>query len=482
MSDQGIFTPGADPNAVPLPIAGPNAYQHGQWWTSAADGFVAGRTVYKNERIWGLNYRDLSGSTDVVGMEFQPEGVDGRHSLNCDELSIQIGFSDPSTNAKTRPITMEEIAQYVRGFRLRRGRSSTWYDTPITTLEIECDDSAGFFGRNALDLDPLLRRGAPVTVDATWRNETFPLFRGSLISFVEPGEPGTTTVLLQCQDDTYKLASPIRGKWTPGVEGEYVHERVAGILDKSTLGAIVPVLQPTNVRLLNAPSQRVLLDEITVSTMSSGMAFFFDNDGVPTLLADSRVSGRDPWPGIFTDQCSPNTPNLAYTNVTTAWADHEFGNNIVVNNVTQGEEASVARTATDQQSIDTYGVETWAHPQLAICYALDLQQLADWELARRKDAFYRVTRIRFNPANNDRAFFAGLSFKLGTAMYIFRTPTASESALQDPYVVEGITIQATGDSWTFDLFLSPALNIGSRKYGEFDYGTYEYGGDFDATP
>ena len=488
MSDQGLFTPGADPQAVPLPIAGALAYQHGQWWTSTADGFVAGRNVYRYERIWGLNYRDLTGVTDASVVDFQPEGADGRGTLNCNELSIQIGFSDPAlprTGAFARDITMEEIGQYARGFRLRRGRTSTWYDAPITTVQIECDDSSGFFSRNALDADPFLRKGAPVTIDATWRSESFPLFRGQLVSLVENGRPNSDTIILNFQDNTFGLAAPVRGKWSPGDSFDTVDERVQKILDKGPDAYPASDFDASSFTLTNYASQRTLLDEITLSCMSSGCAFFFDNDGQPTLLNERRLSGlpaEDSALGLLTDQCSPNTPNMSYNEIQTAWADHEFGNNIIINNVSQGEVASVEKIATDDESINIYGVQTWSPPQLVICRVEHLQELADWELLRRKDAFYRVTGLRISPINNDRVFFMGLRFKLGMAMFINRTPTASEQTLSSAYVIEGVTINATGTSWTFDIFVSPARNIDSRRFGDYLFGDFEFGGDHDVNP
>lgn len=482
MSYQGTFTPGADPQAVPLPASGqPDEYRHGQWWTSTADGFVAGRNVYTNERIWGIAYSNLTGDTTADNIDFQPEGVDGRNTLNCNELSIRVEFSDPAQEVRTRESTMQEINLYARGFRLRRGRTTDWFDTPITTVVLECTDESGFFSRNALDADPFLRRGAKCEIDATWRGDLFPLFRGKLVTLIESTQPDNYTIYLSMQDDTYDLAAPIRGKYNAGDAYDDVPTRIQKVLDKGPNTYPQTRFDPSDVTLTNYATQRTLLDEIALSCMSSGCAFFFDNDGVPTMLNERRLAGRDGYSGLFSDACSPNTPNMSYNEIGTAWADHEFANNVIVNNVSQGNEASVERVATDQNSIDTYGVQTWAPPQLAICNVEHLVGLAAFELVRRKDAYYRVTRMRFNPMNNDRGFFAGLSFQIGTAVYITRTPSASEQALIDVYVIEGIDIAATGTSWSFEIFVSPAVYAGDRKFGDFDFGEFEFGGVYDVT-
>lgn len=470
---QGTFTPSTDPAdtiTLPQPASGVD-YYHGYWWDVVADGYVRTQSCFRGEVIRAVNWFDPGGALTAEQVIFSPQDPAGRNTLGCNEMDIQLEIGPPGAGVLT------QIADRVRGFRLQRGRTNNWYDTPITGVNMELDNRDGFFSNLASLPIPELRLGHACIIKAQWRNIEYPIFVGSLRGYSEPSEPEDDFIILYLQDATYELAAPIRGEWSPGDPADSADVRIGKILDKSTLAAFPRDFQQSLYTLTNYATQRTLLDEITLSCMSSGGVFFIDNDGLLTFLNEDRLAGRNlPQEAYFTDTCPPGSVGLPYASIDIAWSDEEFGNEVIINNVSQGEEASVQRIAKDQDSIDRYGLVPWTHPQLVITNVDGLQNLADWELERRKDAFYRVESITCYPINNDRIFTVGLAMRLGWSMYIYRNPPGSTSPLRAEYVVEGMEIAATGTSWQFKFYVSPALNIGTRRYGEFNYGDLDYGG------
>lgn len=338
----------------------------------------------------------------------------------------------------------------------------------------ETDDASFIDERNmtwdltnqlAITFDP---PGPPVWVDDDVQ-ERWPLFVGTVSEYIEGQTPDDYKVSIQGHDAFYQLATPINIEYSPGAPYEPVHSRINGLLTKGGFNG------PRSIRtgdqtMLNYATSRDILDEVQLTAMSAGGIFFIDNDGTAMYMGQERVFGRVRPEGVpvpsFTDSCDPG--GLPYAAIEPIVADHEFGNIVIVTNVSQGTDSPRAARAEDRDSIIANGAQIWMPDQLVLCNANWVQPLADFQVARRAPAFYRINSFECYPVHDDRLWPTLLPMRIGDSLFISRTPPESVEIFS-PMLCDGLRIEATPSMWKFVVRCSPGDSVEVTNFWDYDY-------------
>jgi len=416
-------------------------------------------------------------------------------SLSCDQLEVWMEIADPSLWPETAAAwdvsvwddagegwAMEGdvgyalITKYVRGFTLERGRQGVWDDLLAATLTIELDNSEGVFSTYGTNAFPRIRPGFGIKMYANWDDVRYTIFLGAATELSEIPTPNDEKVVVQGADFFRVLNDPISIEYTPGVDAEKVDSRINRLLDRVP-GSSPRLIAPGEATMTNYLTSRSLLDEIKLTAMSDGGVFFVDTDGTIMYMDQTRVSGRprpgDALPPIFGDDCAEDpatglTYELPYAAIEPRIADNEFGNVITVSNVSQGTDSPFSAKSYDQASIDENGRFLWSPPQLVICNANWVQNLADFQRDRRAASYYRIDNFECYPVHDDRLWPTLLSMRIGDSLYIRRRPPES-TMLSFSMLCDGIRIEATPALWKYVVRCSPAAgDIGSANYWDYD--------------
>jgi hypothetical protein len=503
MSDQGTFTPPttqSDVTTVPVPIDGPAAYQHGQTWTVDANGFFLGSSVAVGDIITAIHYLEPLTLHERISMDFMV-GMPGGFplSLDCHQLVIRLDLRepenpewanvgrwdeslwdniDPPSNAfwaSTDVGSWVNISDRCRGIKLKRGRSTSWNDIFSANVQIEVDNTDGFFSAFSTTGDVKFRLNTGFYVGAFWRGVEYPLFIGRLKDYDEDDHPYETGAVFTGYDALADLVFEVASEYNAGAAYDRADVRINKILDEALIPGVRNIA-PGNATMTNYKTQRNFLDEIRVTAMSDGGLFFVDNDGTLIYLNRDRVNGRVRDYGFvpyFSDSCEDE--KLPYAAIQMVWNDHEFGNLITISNVSQGQESPNSVMSYDQASIDKYGTVAWRPSQLVICNVEHMQELANWEMLRRREGFYRINRFEVYPAHDDRIWTAMLQMRIGDPLFVERTPPGSLQKVISPCICDGVEIEGTPELWKFIVYVSPAVNILGRRYGDYEYGYGTYG-------
>lgn len=501
MSYQGAFTPATDVGdvtTVPVPLAGSNAYQHGQTWTATSDGYLRGSEVYRNDILTAINYAEPDETGALTTVKFYIGMAGGFPlSLDCEGLVVRLDLRNPynpeygdiglwdasiwdDTTSPSFGIWAGEwdawtlISDRVRGISIKRGRVSSWNDIQSASVTIEVENKDGYFSAFGFNGETRFRLNTGFYVGAMWRGVEYPLFTGRVKEFNEDDKPGETGATFTGYDISADLVFEVAGEYNPGAPADLTGVRINKILDLAQMQGprAIDLGQAT---LTNYKSQRNFLDEIRVSAMSDGGLFFVDNDGTATYLDRSRISGRirDGIVPFFSDSCEYD--KLPYAAIEMVWNDNEFGNIITISNVSLGQEASTSAVSQDSTSRQQFGDVAWTTSQLTIANVEHLQALADFELLRRANAFYRVNRFEVYPAHDDRIWLAMLQMRIGDSLFVQRQPAGSPESITAEFLCDGIQIEGTPELWKFVVYCSPAIDILGRRYGEELYGEGFYG-------
>jgi hypothetical protein len=501
MSHQGAFRPSTNQSnvtTIPVPIGGVNAYQHGQTWHAIAAGWLRGSQVFVNDIITAINYAEPEAITSHSSQKFYI-GMPGGFpmSLNCEQLIVRLDLRNPynpdygdiglwdaslwdDTSPPSNGIWAGEwdawtvISDRVRGIQLRRGRTSSWNDIQSGQVVCSVDNKDGYFSAFGFNGDPRFRLNTGFYVGALWRGVEYPLFKGRIKEFSEDDLPGESGATFTAFDVSADLVSEVAAEYNAGSPYDLAGVRINKILDLAGITETRAIAAGEST-LTNYKTQRNFLDEIRVSALSDGGLFFVDNDGTVMYMDRERLNGRirDGIIPFFSDACTHD--KLSYAAIEMAWNDHEFGNIVTISNVSLGQEASTVAIASDVDSINKYGEVSWTTVQLTIANVEHLPGLAEWELSRRKEAYYRVNRFEVYPAHDDRIWLAMLSMRLGDSMFVERTPPGNPFSIIAEFLCDGYQIEGTPELWKFIVYCSPAIDILGRKYGEELYGEGSYG-------
>ena len=410
-------------------------------------------------------------------------------SLSCDQLEVWLEIADPSLwpdnpgawdvstwdQADAEWAVNGEIGtmlatKYVRGFTLERGRQGTWDNLVAGQVTIELDNNTGVFSVFGTGAFPRIRPGFSVKMYAWWNDVKYTIFNGFANEWREIPTPTDEKVILEAVDFSRVLNDPIAIEYNPGEPAELSDVRINKLLDR------VPDAQPRFIQfgtatMTNYLTSRSLLDEIKLTAVSDGGLFFIDNDGTIVFLNRDRLIGRPRTgePPIFGDACDGS--ELPYAAIEPRIADNEFGNVITVSNVSQGNDSQQSGKAVDQDSIDVNGRFLWSPHQLPILNANHVQGLADWELARRADHYYRIDNFECYPYHDDNLWPVLLSMRIGDSLFVRRRPPAS-TMLSAAMICDGMRIEATPMLWKHIIRCSPA--VGDIANAEFwDYAIWD---------
>ena len=416
-------------------------------------------------------------------------------SLSCDQLEVWMEIADPSLWPETAAawdvsawdsppgegwsregdVGYVLITKWVRGFTLEHGRQGQWDDLLAATLTMELDNTDGVFSTYGDNAYPRLRPGFGVKMYGTWDDVRYTIFIGAATELSEQPTPFDEKVTVQAADFFRVLNDPISVEYNPGDPAEPVQSRINRLLDR------VPGSQPRNIgvgyaTMTNYLTSRSLLDELKLTAASDGGVFFVDTDGTIMYMDQSRVAGRPRPDGvnppIFGDSCATDpatglTYELPYAAIEPRIADNEFGNVITVSNVSQGTDSPASAKAYNNDSIAENGRFLWAPPQLVICNANWVQNLADFQRDRRSDSYYRIDNFECYPAHDDRLWPTLLSMRIGDSLFVRRRPPES-TMLSFPMLCDGYRIEATPALWKYVIRCSPAQSIETPNFWDFD--------------
>lgn len=407
-------------------------------------------------------------------------------SLTREQLRIELQINDPSlwpdeVAAWDDPQTVwdgtttewAEEAGWVdvtcdsRGFVIDRGRQTVWDDLMSASIELELDNSSGRYSVYGSLSWPRIRPGLGCRVMAIWEGQIYPLFVGDIGEYLEGQTPGDYKVVLKGNDQFSMLAAPIGVEYNPGVPRERCGDRINRLLNMAGFEGARKVATG-DATMTNYLSTRTLLDEIKLTAESDGGVAFIDNDGTFMFMGQERVYGRPRGPMTplpsFSDDCSG--ANLPYAAIEPILADHEFGNVIVVSNVSQGTDSPTAAKAVDDDSVNLNGPFKWSPPQLVLCNAEYVQPLADFQLSRRATAFYRINSFECYPIHDDRLWPALLSMRIADSMIVQRTPPESNTIIA-PMICDGMRIESTPNMMKWTLRCSPGDKVEIVNFWDF---------------
>lgn len=371
-----------------------------------------------------------------------------------------------STDWNASPSYVDETA-YVRGFTIRRGRSSAFDQFPAGTMSVELDNTTRRF-------DPLYTSGAlypnvlprkKCRMSYTYSGNTYRRFTGYIDGLAQHGEPSNTlgTVTLTASDGTKILARSRvpTGDATVG-DGETIADRVDRLLDYAGWDASardIDTNTPTVVQMTEDGG--FVLDKIYEATNGDLGAFFFAGDGDATYhghlwqLANNTSAA-------FTIGESVSASEIPYTDCTFTYDDSLIYNRALC--TLQTGTSAFGYTArsvdvSDSASITAYGESARNLGALAVNNENVAQNTAEFVVFHFKDPKLRVSQVAFNPRSTPASQYPMvLSAEIGTRWTFKRRPQNVGSAISQDVIVEGFTDMAGPASFTstFDLSQAPA--------------------------
>lgn len=408
-------------------------------------------------------------------------------SLSREQLKVELEINDPNewspitsvwdtaiwdggpNNDVWSQSTWVDATCDVRGFVIERGRQTVWDDLLAAHCDLELDNSKGRYSVYGSQSYPRIRPGFGMRITAMWEGQTYLLFVGDVAEYLEGQTPGDYKVVLKAYDNFRLLADPINVEYNPGVPQEKCGDRIGRLLDSIHYEGARSIVEGT-ATMTNYKTSRTILDEIKITAASDGGVTFIDTDGTFMYMGKERVAGRYRPPGqplpSFGDDCGGG--NLPYAAVEPILADHEFGNVVTVSNVSQGTDSPFAAQAVDEQSITDNGRFMWTPPQLVICNADHVQDLADFQLSRRSKAFYRINSFECYPIHDDRLWPTLLAMRIGDSLIVQRTPPESNTIIA-PMICDGLRIEATPDMMKWVVRCSPGDDVETADFWDFAY-------------
>lgn len=355
----------------------------------------------------------------------------------------------------------------MRGFVWEYGRQTVWDQMLAASFEIELDNKSGRYSVFGSESYPRIRPGISIKAAAIKDGVKYPIFVGDVEEYLEGQTPEDEKVTLRATDKSRVLADPIDVDYHAGTDNQLASDRVISLLDRIGFDGN-RVISVGRATMTNYLTTRTILDEIQLTAVSDGAIFFFDKDGSATYLGRERIFGRPTGRPIptFSDGCEDN--GIPYAAVEPVLADHEFGNVVLISNVSQGTDSPKAAIAVDQESIDANGRYMWSPDQLVIANAASLQELANWHLERRSTAFYRINSFEVYPVHDERAWAALLPMRIGDPLFVVRTPPES-ATLSAAMICDGMRIEATPELWKFTIRCTPGDQIPLADFWSFDY-------------
>lgn len=354
----------------------------------------------------------------------------------------------------------------MRGFTWEYGRQTVWDAMLAASLELELDNRSGRYSVYGSAAYPRIRPGISITLTANKDGVRYPIFVGDVEEYLEGQTPDDEKVTLRATDKFRVLADPIDVDYHAGTANQLASDRVHALLNR--VGFEGPrAISIGRATMTNYLTTRTILDEIQITALSDGAIFFIDKDGTATYLGRERIFGRLTGREIpsFSDGCEDD--GIPYAAVEPILADHEFGNVVLVSNVSQGTDSPKAAIAIDQESIDANGRYVWSPDQLVICNADSLPSLAAWHLERRSSAFYRINSFEVYPAHDERAWHALLPMRIGDPLFVTRTPPESDT-LSAAMICDGMRIEATPELLKFVVRCTPGDQVPLSNFWDFD--------------
>lgn len=427
----------------------------GRTWTINNPLAISGRTVWKfdaNEYIGaGMSYVDPRGRTWTLSA---PGAITPRVPAKGDAIwSDEAGWVDVTCDS--------------RGFIIERGRQMVWDDLQSASIQLELDNRRGRYSVYGSLSWPRIRPGLGCRVHATWDGITYPLFVGHVSEYTEGQTPGDYKVAIKAQDAFRMLADPISVEYNPGVPAERCGTRINRLLDSIHYEGKRSIAAGEST-MTNYLSTRTLLDEIKITAESDGGVVFVDTDGTLMYMGKERIFGRARGEQTslpsFSDDCSG--ANLPYAAIEPILADNEFGNIITVANVSQGNDSPRAAIRVDTDSVNLNGRYLWSPRQLVICNAEWVDSLADFHLARRSTAFYRVNSFECYPIHDDRLWPALLGLRIGDSLVVQRTPPESNTLIA-PMICDGLRVESTPEMMKWTVRCSPGDKVEIANFWDF---------------
>lgn len=354
------------------------------------------------------------------------------------------------------------------GIQMKAGRTDQDTNMEAAVFTFELANMLGVYSQ--IDEFGRLRSFMPgrrVFFYVEYNDVIYPRFVGVVDVWEEnlTGADGSTaTVRVECVDYFVRFNTELDATgWFMGSQGQYVAERLSFMLSLFSFPYSSHMAQG-EVRLRALSSVNTVLEEMHHNAQSDGGVVFIDTDGAFMYLDRYRYLGRQDQPAsyIFGDICSPEVIPLHDGDLTTD--DTEIVNAISFENVDE-----IVVTRRDQDSINLLGgVHTMSINGMLWSSAYEAEALAEWIIANRKDAYFRIEELTLWPDRDPPVLYPiCMDLRVGDKMRVIRTlPTGFR--LDFDLIVEGFTIDKQPDGlWQFRYSLSQAISINPfSKWGD----------------
>ena len=367
-------------------------------------------------------------------------------------LTPSFGFgSGPLASAPT----WTDIAAYVRGMMISRGRSSvrSAFDAGSCTLILDNRDGRFDPNNTSSPYSPNVRIGTPVRIQATYNAVTYDLFRGHVtrwpLTYPEAGKDGIAVV--DCSENMAVLnTTHITASYL--VEGS--DDRIVNVLDDAGWPAAARDIDAGSTDVAAVDLEGSALDQILAAVDAEQGEFFIAKNGDATFLnriAFSTASSQATF--------NPGT-SLDYTTVDLSYDDDFLINHAVITagNDETGEASDAASvTASGEHS----GVDT-LDLLLGEPYATNV---AEWIVGKNKDMAVRVTGLTIAPQHDPADLWPEvLDRELRDLITVNVNPPGSGDNLSQIVGVEGIQHDVTPDFWQTSYTCHPLSTFETQDY------------------
>ena len=356
----------------------------------------------------------------------------------------------------------EDESAFVKGFRLKRGRSSQFDQFQAGTLSVDLENSARLF-------DPLYASSTSpgnivprklCRLSIAHNAVTYRLFTGFLDGLPQYGEPSNKLgwATLNATDGFKILARaklPTGGASVGG--GETLSARIGRLLDYVAWPAgardIDPV-SPTSVETQEV-GQPILAQIYEVTNGDLGQVFVA-GDGDFTYHGHAwQLSNNLTASATLADLITGS--EIPYTACAFTFDDTLIFNRATATNYTGPPYVLHTSDVEDATSVAAYGESVKDLGLIGVNNMNVVQNTLEYILAYYKDPKLRVTQVSFNPRRTPATMYpVVLGAEIGTRYLFTRRPQNVGSAISQDVLVEGITHSMTSDSFTATFDLSQA--------------------------
>lgn len=399
-----------------------------------------------------------------VGIRFVGGADNDGWSLGSSPLPASLGAPDD-------PSVYEDVYADVRGLTMTRGRSRELEQYKAGTGSVVLDnrlreyDPLNLSGGHVAGGITQIQPGRRIRVKATHPTTSvvYDLFYGVIrewdLAYPDGFDATSTARFSDSLTDLGRTAVSVTTR--AGLSGL----AAADILDAANVSRIdvdggVATLQATTfsgTKALAALQRTAESDQGAVYVDHSGRIQFDDRHA---LLRETRSN---------TSRYTFGTGNLPIMAVSM-----DYSSDLIKNSVTGTRAGGAAQTATNTDSIITYGSHSYALGSMMIATDADVLATAEYILAGYKDPDVRVRAVTVAPQSHADLMTAVLSLELRDRVTVTFSPPGGGSAISQEVFVEGIqhSISAARQMTTTLTFSSTETSFGwTLGTGTLDSGT-----------